>query len=614
MMKFRYGWIAFLICLTALSALGQSRIESVASLDVSAGVLWIDGDTLYVGGSDKLRIYDISNRASPSYQGGFNVTSNIVSITNVGNVVIAGLDSREDPNLLIVDASDRTNPTLLFERRTDQERKILQVLRAQGRNIFIGLDDVAIQIAELDENNDIKQIIGSLEVFSIITDIRIAGSRAFVSTWDSIMVVDISDPTDLRLVKEIITDDANNRLSIDGTILASAFGYTGVRFYDISNPDNPTEINTVYVDQNEVLSVSLRQKFCYAATYFTKMDYLDLNGGLRILDYENLNNIHNIYYNDDPRSAWDVIAYDGYVYVAEDVSLSVFRHGPLGERPTATPIIPTNTPTPTHTPTPTNTPPLLVTPTPTEGGVVPPTNTPVPPTSTPVPPTPTNTPTNTPIPAQPTNTPIPSAPTPTHTPAPVQPTNTPSTSTGELPAALFTADFDGPLLAHEQFVAQVPFNPGFILAQNEIGSIPSDNAFDGATNGRGLSVTVNPGEAVMFMGPYLSLEPGVPGLLRVNVRSTGGGVSVALAALDGSFDGSVSSNIPADSMVFNGAYKRMALVYKAPSNGVIPILQAAANVNLSGPVMIYFDNFELIPLPPGVCVPAEALGAGGIAP
>jgi hypothetical protein len=164
-----------------------------------------------------------------------------------------------------------------------------------------------------------------------------------------------------------------------------------------------------------------------------------------------------------------------------------------------------------------------------------------------------------------------------------------------LPAALFTADFDGPLLAHEQFVAQLPFAGSFTLAQNLISAIPTDNAFPGATNGRGVNVTLNPGNAVLLMGPYVNVEGGYPALLRVSVRSTGGGASIALAAMDGSFDGSVATNIPADSKIFNGAYKRMVMVYKAPSNGIVPLLQAVAGASQSGPVTVYFDNFELIP-------------------
>ena len=53
-------------------------------------------------------------------------------------------------------------------------------------------------------------------------------------------------------------------------------------------------------------------------------------------------------------------------------------------------------------------------------------------------------------------------------------------------------------------------------------------------------------------------------LLRASVRSTNGGAAIALAALDGSMDGSIATNQPANSDIYVDNYQRMTLVYDPP--------------------------------------------------
>jgi hypothetical protein len=586
-----------------MPVMAQQTINPVKRIDISAFSLHVDGTTLFVGGSDKLRIFDISDGGNPILLGSLEVSAVINGIAVTDGVAILALEHQNEPNLLIVDVSNLSAPKLLFERRTDQDRKMLSTVRTVGRTIYLGLDDKEIQVTELDQENNVTTILSVLPVSDVITDMRIKGDRMYVSTWFSILVVDISDPSNIHLVREIFTDDANNGLSIEDNLLAVAEGFTGITFYDISNPDDPqkTTTKTIFVE-NEFWRVFLREEYCYVALLNNpSQNIFDIPdpGGLRILDYQSMNNIKHIYTNEVETSGMDVLAYDGYVYIAEEASLGVFRHGPQGERATPTPIVPTNTPTPTFTHTPTNTPPLLV-------------------KSTPTPvleqPTPTHTFTPVPVAPTPTNTPVAAQPTATNTPQAVQPTATPQASTGDLPAAIFTSDFDGPLLGNEQFAADLPFAGVFTLAAHSIGAIPADNAFADATNGRGLMVTLNAGDAIMLMGPFLSLDPGVPALIRVSARSTGAGATIALAALDGSFDGSQATNIPVNSQIFAGAYKRFVLLYKPPTNSLIPIIQVAGGAAITEPVTVYFDNLEIIPLLPGTSIPAEALGAGPLAP
>ncbi len=607
----KYRFILCFVLLTVFSSMPFAQtIEPVKRLDVRALELHIEGDLLFVGGEHEVRIYSISNPPDPSFLSSFPVQDGVTGITVSGNLAVVSTDARNEftTNISIIDISDITAPQILSEKRAGNTGKVVNQVHAIGRHVYLAADDQGIIVVELTEQNEMV-IVGELPVNSVVSDFASKGNRLYAATWNNLLTVDISDPAAPTLLHSEPSWDFMNGVDIEGNLLGVAEGIMGISFFDISNPDQPARSHYVEYGRNEFIAVDLRENFAYVAALFQpSLDVTAPNtpGGLKIYDYERLTQAKIVLQNNligdlEGASALDVLAYYGYVYVAEDGTLSVFRHGPLGTRPTSTPTVPTPTPTPTYTLTPTNTPPFLATAT----------RQPVPPTSPPPPPT------NTPQPIPPTQPPVPVPPTATNTPTPtvqvVLPTNTPASTGGDL-TPLFTSDFDGPMLGNEQFAAQLPFAGAFNMASFSIGSIPADNAFPGATNGRGLTVVVKPGDAALFMGPYLTLDGNTPALLRVNVRSSGSGAQVALAVLDGAFDGSVATNQPADSGIFAQAYKRMLLLYKSKSNTMIPLLQVSASASATAPVTVYFDNFELIPLPAGVAVPADLLGADGNTP
>ncbi len=594
-------WILSLIFVTGVSIAQaqQQLIEPIQEYDVPATTLHLDEPLLIVGGSKEVTLFDISNRAAPQQISKINTDSGVMNLTSTGDLLIVGLETRKEevPNFLVYDITDPASPESLYERRAGEEGKIIQMVHAVGQIVYVGFDPsdmLSIRVAKDQE----PLIVGTYNTQDVVTDMIDVGSRAYLATWLDIQVLDISDPENVQMISKQDTDDINNGLDIDGNILVSAEGFWGASFYDISDPDQLTLLQNYELFQaHEVFQIAARQKFCYLAiTEKRSTSVFDptVPGGLRILDFERMDQIEPKLKHEADHHGFDVIAYDGYVYFAEDNKMTVFEHGPKGEiRPTSTPTIPTSTPTPTFTFTPTNTPPLIATatkkPQPTPEDTPPPEVTP----------TPVATPT---FPPQPTSTPSP-------TWTPTQPAEqTPTPPSSELEVQFF-AGFDGPTLGNDRFAKQLPFEGDFTEADLQITSIPTDNAFENATNGRGLKVTAQPGEALTFLGPFLEVED-APVLLRVSVRSNGGGCSVALAAMDGSFDGSVATNIPADSDIFNGEYKRMTMIYKAPSNSVIPLLQVAYMQPEGAPVEIYFDNFELIPLPPGQTISTDMLGEG----
>ncbi len=126
------------------------------------------------------------------------------------------------------------------------------------------------------------------------------------------------------------------------------------------------------------------------------------------------------------------------------------------------------------------------------------------------------------------------------------------------------------------------------------GSIPG-NIYE-ITDGKGVTLTAAPGETILIQFPRIETG-GETILLRAQVGSSGAGASVALAALDGGLDGSIATNIPADSGEFRNRYRWMNLIYNPPCGSFYPLFQVS-NSSESQTVSVYLDTVEIYELPP----------------
>jgi len=192
-------------------------------------------------------------------------------------------------------------------------------------------------------------------------------------------------------------------------------------------------------------------------------------------------------------------------------------------------------------------------------------------------------------------------PTPTPTPAtePQEPTATP-TETPALhpePWRVFTMDSADEFTRYPGGFDENP--PGSVA----VGNIPPGGPL--LTDGKGVSIITAPGQLELLLFPTLDVGDNLV-FMRASVQSVGKKAAVALAVLDGSMDGSIATNIPANSAIFEGGYDRMVLLYDPPGSTVIPVFQVA---NLAGDenVLVYLDNLEIYLLPKEGSVPNALL-------
>lgn len=189
-------------------------------------------------------------------------------------------------------------------------------------------------------------------------------------------------------------------------------------------------------------------------------------------------------------------------------------------------------------------------------------------------------------------------PTPTATPQSI-PETTPTPTNNDLqPFVVF------PLNSASEFTA-IPggfSNPPAPGGTVTIGEIPKQG---GMTDGVGASIVTQPGQLGFLM--FSSIDVGENTvLIRASVRSDGPGAAIALAVLDGSLDGSIATNIPSNSALFQDEYKRMVLLYDPPGSSIVPVFQVS-NLQGTQAIQVNLDNYEIYLIPPEGTVPAPLL-------
>lgn len=133
------------------------------------------------------------------------------------------------------------------------------------------------------------------------------------------------------------------------------------------------------------------------------------------------------------------------------------------------------------------------------------------------------------------------------------------------------------------------------LAEVSYGAIPTDNAFENATDGRGAIISADPGEGVMLLTQPINTANAA--IVRCNIRTDAPGAQITLASLGLDDSRFLSTNSPNNTSYFEGQYRRLTTFFIPPGLGFQAIIQVVNN-NPTAPVTAYIDNFELILLDP----------------
>lgn len=155
--------------------------------------------------------------------------------------------------------------------------------------------------------------------------------------------------------------------------------------------------------------------------------------------------------------------------------------------------------------------------------------------------------------------------------------------------------FSGATAEENQVTLQGAGFGAYPQASVSFGYIPTDNAFDGATDGQGAIITAKPGEGAMIYGE--SVETSYAAMIRCSVRTEQAHAAIIIATIGEKPDQFVATNTPNNEAYFAGQYQRIAVFYTPPSTGFRPVIQIV-NTSQSEALTAYIDNFEVYLLDP----------------
>ncbi len=191
------------------------------------------------------------------------------------------------------------------------------------------------------------------------------------------------------------------------------------------------------------------------------------------------------------------------------------------------------------------------------------------------------------------------------------PTIPPPTAPTIPPSGPVVFEFDQPSLEDNGWF----FIPGGFSTQpgGEVSFVELTDWIPSSSDGRGMMMTVDPGEVAFVMTTFPVHMRGRAAILRAVVRADHPDVSVALAVLKGDYfsgenmDSSIATHIPATAASFIERERTLVLLYEPDSGETItPVLQIAATGDTSSS-RVYFDRLEIHFIEEGTEIPSELL-------
>ena len=136
---------------------------------------------------------------------------------------------------------------------------------------------------------------------------------------------------------------------------------------------------------------------------------------------------------------------------------------------------------------------------------------------------------------------------------------------------------------------------GYTSPDLQIASVPTDNAFDNATDGQGLKVVLQPGQGVLLLASApVSAGNGLVEL-KTSVRTTSKDIQLGLVAVavpDSGPDDSLGYVNPTGNEVPVNKWGEMDLVYDCPAKNYFPAIQFVLPKEAASAQTVYFDNLR----------------------
>jgi photosystem II stability/assembly factor-like uncharacterized protein len=256
----------------------------VAQAGGSLTAFTLDDDLAYLGLGPRLVVVDNSNPNNPRQIAQSGVLPGLAADMVVEEGLIYWLN--QDGGLLLLDVSDLQDIRITTRIDTPAEGQMLAV---QEDYAYIGEgsyfdQDSAGGLRVLDLSNFSNPFeTAYLEMPDKVTELVLEEDRAYLAYQRGLLVVDISDPTQLIELAHIRTDYANITFSPPFAIIIQSAFEGEIRILDLSDPTQPERVGTMTTEGFLGGSVpTLAGDYLYS--FFTTGEFGHCFSGLHALD------------------------------------------------------------------------------------------------------------------------------------------------------------------------------------------------------------------------------------------------------------------------------------------------------------------------------------------
>ncbi len=198
----------------------------------------VDGDLAYLAdGTSGLRVVSIANPASPT-QLGFVITTNAQDVAVAGDLAFVADGTA---GLRIINVANPAAPSIISTFNTPGSASGVAVA---GDLVFVADDTVGLRIISI-VNPATPTLVGSYDTAGFALRVDVAGDMAVVADANSgVVVLDITNPSSPSLMGTYDTPGIANDIAVSGDLVFVADDASGMQVVSIANPAIPVLINT----------------------------------------------------------------------------------------------------------------------------------------------------------------------------------------------------------------------------------------------------------------------------------------------------------------------------------------------------------------------------------
>lgn len=276
--------IFFVLILFSLSANEQDALAEEVQIQYAGSTSWnrindviIDGNYAYCAMPAGLKILDISNPKKPEPISQVYLELGAFSIDKNENLVLVGL---RDSGLQIIDVS---NPKLPVKLGWYESHCTAYTVKGYLDFAYVGCG-TKIEVVSISNPNE-PMFMGefSFPFNHIPRDIKFRGDTAFVAA-SNVFILDISDPSQIKLITQFDTPYAATKLALLGDKLYVADrspstppDNSSVLKLDISDITAPT-IEANFEFDGNIFDLTVDSNFAYIAAGLSGIAILDITG------------------------------------------------------------------------------------------------------------------------------------------------------------------------------------------------------------------------------------------------------------------------------------------------------------------------------------------------